>query len=97
MTDKVYTALYPLDFTGYVLYDNTIESIKNYYYHKFHPGGFVYAMLCNDFVGAACRADSWNQEKLHEYANWLINRMPPGSWGSKEIVDAWLRSDRNAA
>lgn len=97
MTDNVYTSLYPLDFTGYVLYDNTIKSIENYYYHKFHPGSFVYAMLCNDFVGAATRADSWNQEKLHDYAMWLINRMPPGSWGNKETVDEWLRSDRNAA
>lgn len=97
MTDKVYTALYPLDFTGYMFYDTTQMSIENYYYRRLHPGGFVYYMLCNDFVGAACRADSWNQEKLHEYANWLINRMPPGSWGNKETVDEWLRSDRNAA
>lgn len=97
MSDTVYTALYPLDFTGYVLYDNTIESIKNYYYRKYHPGSFVYHMLCNDFVGAATRADSWNQEKLYDYARWLNDRMPTGAWGSKEIVDSWLRSDRDAA
>lgn len=94
MTDKVYTSLYPLDFTGYVLYDDTMQSIQNYYYHKLEPGGFVYAMLCNDFVGAAMRADSWNKEKLVDYAMWLANRMPPAAWGSKERVDAWLRSDR---
>ena len=97
MTDNVYTALYPLDFTGYSFYDHTQMSIESYYYHKLEPGGFVYHMLCNDFVGAACRADSWNQEKLPNYAMWLMHRMPPGAWGSKEIVDAWLRSDRNAA
>jgi hypothetical protein len=97
MTDKVYTSLYPLDFSGYTLYDDVIQSISNYYYHKFEPGGFVYHMLCNDFVGAACRADSWNREKLYDYANWLANRMPTGAWGSKEIVDTWLRSDHNAA
>lgn len=90
MTDKVYTALYPLDFSGYNFYDYTIESIKNYYYHKYHPGGFVYAMLCNDFVGAAMRADSWNREKLYDYASWLANRMPPAAWGDKETVDEWL-------
>jgi hypothetical protein len=97
MTDKVFTSLYPLDFSDYTFYDNTIESISNYYYHKLEPGGFVYAMLCNNFVGAALRADSWNQEKLVEYASWLANRMPKAAWGDKETVDAWLRGDDNAA
>lgn len=90
MTDAVYTALYPLDFTGYMFYNTTQQSIENYYYHKLPPGSFVYHMLCNDFVGAATRADSWNREKLHAYAMWLNDRMPRGAWGSKEIVDEWL-------
>lgn len=95
--DTLYTKLYPLDFESYQLYDTTQMSIENYYYHKLHPGGFVYHMLCNDFVGAAIRADSWNQEKLYEYASWLSARMPTVAWGSKEAVDAWLKGDHNAA
>ena len=91
--DQIYTALFPLDFTGYSFYDNTQASIENYYYHKLHPGGFVYHMLCNDSVGAAGRADSWNQEKLHDYASWLVNRMPASAWGSRETVDNWLNSN----
>lgn len=90
MSDAVYTALYPLDFSGYNFYDFTQMSIQNYYYKKLNPGGFVYHMLCNDFVGAATRADRLNQLLLYDYASWLSNRMPPAAWGSKEIVDAWL-------
>jgi hypothetical protein len=97
MSNKLFTTLYPLDFSDYELYEPTIQSISNYYYNKLEPGSFVYAMLCNDFVGAATRADSWNREKLYDYASWLVNRMPPGAWGDKETVDAWLREDNDAA
>lgn len=91
--DQVYTALFPLDFTGYQFYDDTQQSIENYYYHKLHPGGFVYSMLCNDFVGAAKRADTWNKEKLAEYAMWLDFQMPRSAWGDRETVDNWLNSN----
>lgn len=90
-SDKVYTTLFPLDFSDYDVYDNVRESITNYYYQKLHPGGFVYAMLCNDFVESVLRADNWNAMQMKQNALWLVNRMPPGAWGSKEVVDEWLK------
>jgi hypothetical protein len=96
MSDKVYTALYPLDFNGYMFFDFTQMAIQNYYYRKLHPGSFVYHMLCNNFVGAALHADTWNHPMLPHYARWLNERMPPAAWGSKEVVDAWLGNEHNA-
>jgi hypothetical protein len=93
MSDKVYTALYPLDFSGYELYENVQTAIESYYYHKFHPGGFVYALLCNDLVGAVLKADYWNAFEIKQIVLWLVQRMPPAAWGSKEVVDAWLKID----
>jgi len=96
MSDKVFTSLYPLDFSDYEIYDNVRESIENYYYRRLEPGSFVYAMLCNDFVDAVLKADYWNAQQMKDNALWLANRMPPGAWGSKEIVDEWLKGDNNA-
>jgi hypothetical protein len=96
MSDKVYTALYPLDFSGYELYENVKTAIENYYYHKFHPGGFVYSLLCNDLVGAVLKVDYWNSQQMKQTVLWLATRMPPAAWGSKEVVDAWLGSEHNA-
>lgn len=96
MPDKVYTALYPLDFSGYIFYQDIMSAIENYYYHGLHPGSFVYYMLANDFVEASYKADVWNKEYLDNYELWLVDRMPPAAWGSYEKVDDWLRSDRNA-
>lgn len=82
---------FPIDFEGFSFYIPTRESIENYYYHGWHPGGFVYHLLANDLVGAACRADSWNTGMLAAYARWLNDKMPSCAWGSAEIVDEWMR------
>lgn len=91
-----FSKLVPLDFEGYHLYGNIREAIENYYYHKLHPGGFVYHMLCNDFVGAVARADPFNSVQMKENVRWLSTCMPPSAWGSKEMVDNWLTSSDNA-
>ncbi len=90
--NEEYSKLFPLDFTDYEVYDTVRSSIENYYYHKLDPGSFVYAMLCNDFVGAVLRADSWNRLQMYQNALWLANRMPASAWGSKEVVDEWLNN-----
>ena len=58
------------------------------------PGDFAYAVLCNDLVGAYGRADSVNTARMRDWANFLYNEMPRGSWGSKAIVDAWMKRVR---
>lgn len=55
------------------------------------PGGFLRAVLENNFVEAAGRADDHNLANLAAYAAWLHNEAPLGAWGSPAKVAAWLK------
>ena len=64
------------------------------------PGGFLMAVLTNNLVEAAARADEVNQQRLFEWAGWLYNEVPKPAWGSPTKVLAWsneLRALRLAA
>lgn len=53
-------------------------------------GGFLEAVIANDLVGAAVRADSTNINLLPSYANWLYNETPLSSWGSRQAYHSWV-------
>lgn len=55
------------------------------------PGRFLYAILCNDLVGAAREADSENIQILPVYTRWLYNDVPNNCWGSPQIVFNWIK------
>lgn len=93
--NREFTKNFPIDFEGYSFYSPTREAIENYYYHGWHPGGFVYHVLANDLVGAATRADNWNSPIISMYARWLNEKMPMCAWGSKETVDEWMKGFEN--
>jgi histidinol-phosphate/aromatic aminotransferase/cobyric acid decarboxylase-like protein len=57
-----------------------------------HPGDFLKAVLSNDFVGAFRYADPDNQQALEKWAQWLRWEVPMTIWGSREVVEAHLRS-----
>lgn len=65
--------------------------------HPYSFGGFVTAILANDLVGAAKRADSVNKQLLFEYADYLYNRLPRTMWGSYDIVEQEIQRQRSAA
>lgn len=61
--------------------------------HAYPFGSFLTAVLANDLVEAAHRADSTNIRLLPNYASFLYNEMPhrtgdssTDSWGSYEAV-----------
>jgi hypothetical protein len=61
--------------------------------HPYPFGDFLTAILANDFVEAAKRADNRNQHLLFDYAMYLYNELPGRShdpridyWGSYEAV-----------
>jgi len=58
-------------------------------------GGFVKALMDNDFVNAVCRADSENGENLRGIALFMYNYLPEGSWGSMEKAKEWEGLARN--
>lgn len=52
-------------------------------------GGFCMAMLENDFIEAATRADPMNRQLLREYALFLRSQLRFGCYGSKRAVKEW--------
>ena len=67
------------------------SSLHNYIVQGHPVGGFLYAVLSNDFRGATCRADGTNRRFLWEYAI-TLGRYPTGSFGSEEAVRLWQNS-----
>ena len=66
------------------------QTFRMYWDNALEPGGFAMAVLANDLLGAAQRADVWNRSELATIAQWVYHNAPPGSWGSYQIVDNWL-------
>lgn len=58
------------------------------------PGGFLYAVLCNNLFSAVSRADEEMKPLiplLVMYINWEV---PAGCHGSPEIVKAWMNKPK---
>ncbi len=53
-------------------------------------GGFLTALFEGDLMLVCQKADNINQRHLYDYAHWLFNHAPVGSYGSKEQVKKWL-------
>lgn len=67
-----------------------VEGARAYVEDGRRPGGFLYAAVCNDLVGAYCKADSTNRIAIGYWAKWLVNDCPEAAWGSEEKVEAWI-------
>lgn len=68
------------------------EGARLYVEDGIEPGGFLMAVLCNDFVGAFSRADAVNGEFMRDWAEWLYNEAPSTCWGSREKVESYMAS-----
>lgn len=66
------------------------EGMKRYIEHGIAPGSFLTAILCNDFMAAASRADQHNLQALGDYAMFLYNEAPAGCHSSESNFKEWL-------
>ena len=66
------------------------EGMTQYVENRTEPGGFLSAVIRNDLLDAACRADKHNLLLIKEYAQWFYNVAPSGCAGSPEKMRAWL-------
>jgi hypothetical protein len=66
------------------------EGVQLYVERGVEPGGFLEAVLCNRLVEAFAKADTINRYAMFDWATWLWNDAPMGSWGSPEKVAAWI-------
>jgi len=68
------------------------EALDQYARQKCPVGGFLTALLENNFMEAVGRADHHNLMILPSYAAYIYNEMPHNCHGSPAIVAAWLAS-----
>lgn len=54
-----------------------------------NPGSFLTAVLENDLMKAAERADEINKYAFFEYCVFLYNEAPTACYGSPEAVASW--------
>ena len=67
-----------------------IDSLIYYVAYGVRRGDFLMAVLENNFVEAAGRADYQNSNHLKDWAACMYSDMPHKSWGDKEKVTAWI-------
>ncbi len=67
---------------------------RRYVEQHIKPGGFIYAVLCNNLRQAIVRANDTNIKFMSEWVIWLHD-LPKEYWGSKEKVEAWINKFAN--
>ena len=69
--------------------ERMIPGLVGYVMNGRETGGFLEALLSNNLIKTFERADGENVKLIREYAMWLYNVAPAGSWGSPEKVAKW--------
>ena len=78
-----------MDFS--MLPSHMADGFERYIFQGIPLGGFGECIVCNNFVGAAGRADDINRHSLFQYAEFLYHA-PGCVWGSREAYVRWLES-----
>lgn len=68
------------------------DAMRRYVEHGIPPGSFLTAVLSNDMMEAARRADDVNLHSFPAYARFLINEAPCGCFGSPGAFQAWCKN-----
>ena len=74
----------------YIIPEGCRSGLELYISDGIFPGGFLSAIIENDFVRAAGAADVDNMANLPAYANFLYNYAPSPCWGSPEKMAVWI-------
>lgn len=77
----------------------TIEGLIRYVRFGTNPGSGIRAVLEGDLFQAKRRLDSYNWEHLDDIVDVVQHTLPQASYGSREIVKAWMEmsdSEREA-
>lgn len=77
-------------FGNYHIPERMMEGINRYIQQGIKPGSFLTAVIQNDLSEAVHIADRENLANLPAYAGYFFSQAPSGSYGSPEIMEAWL-------
>lgn len=74
----------------YLIPGHMHQAIRDYVLHGYQPGSFLTALLSNDFMEAAGRADEDNARRLTGWAMFFYNYIPTGCYRSPKAVATWI-------
>ena len=74
--------------------DHTLEALDHYFIKGWEPGGFVSALIAEEYKKALACADPANRQRFWYVARWLASHAPEGSTGSYKILKDWC-DDKN--
>jgi hypothetical protein len=90
--DEQSVQLGPTESQYRVIPEHMREGMRRYIEYGQAPGDFLSAILCNDFMSAAAKADYINQRALFDYCFFLYNYAPAGSHSSHSNFSFWCNN-----
>lgn len=72
---------------------SVVDSLERYINHRIPTGGFLEAVLSNNFFESIGRADFNNLRNIQLVAEYIYMNVPSIAYGSKEKVNKWLDSE----
>lgn len=72
------------------------DGVRQYIKYGIKPGAFLTAVIEGDLYEARARADMWNATRLMQIAKWFADHAPAESFGSPELMAAWMKKRRGA-
>lgn len=90
-----YRTIHPQFAETFAYFDSIPDAIReglwNYMAYGLMPGGFMTAVLKNDFFSAMARADhTWNGNSFKQLAKWIDTNMPRYMRGDEESMNKWI-------
>ena len=76
----------------YTIRSDMIAALDRYVDYGASVGSFLHNVLTHDLYTALALADDDNFQNIQAYASYLHNVIPGSCHGSKEKVDAWIKS-----
>ena len=70
--------------------EHVYHGLRRYFEFGGRTGSFLEAVLSNDFSGAVLRADMLNIYSIRNFACFLHNEAPRGSYGSPQAYKNWI-------
>ena len=67
------------------------EALDKYVKYRIPTGGFLSAVLENDFMRAIGKADEYNLMTLSEIRDYILATLPIECYGSPKAVSEWLK------
>ena len=68
-----------------------VGGVRRYLENGIAPGHFLTAVITNDLGQAVAHGDSNNQAALADWVRFFYNYTPRDCWGSRDIMEAWMR------